>query len=429
MSGSGVVLVVLLLLFLVLFYITFRPPIPKIQQLVGFVLLLVVAVALVYLFWIRILGGNPNPRRLDLARWLAGDTIIDLTQFVPGLDDMSYIHRLDTDGEEEPRKEEWVAFYRYDVVGGGKKGPFGGAIYDYDRCRPPTVHAYELVPVNYDYLGEDGVTTEVANIIPYQDPLSTDRMGMELDRPEVIVTGFSRGVATDLNIFRKVGGEADCVPRRTAQLAPAPEQIVVSPFGYQNIGSFRGSYSVAREGAKVIVLDRAGFERSQFVVRRVYTPKQGTYFRRDNPEVLVEPDEEGLAFGPGRPDQTRQVYYPEKTVLAFFLELGPNPTNAMSYVCGGGKSTAEYHPEEFGLKLPLAELEKVVVCEIRYDPEVVQEQNHADRTVWAKVVEVKKGGIGRCEEARPVECTVTAAPNPAALPYGCEWCLRGCQAR
>ncbi len=427
MPGSGLILILLLVLFFILLFITFRPPVPKIQQLVAFVLLLGVTAALAYLFWIRVLHGNPNPGRLSLANWLTRNRLIDLTRIVPGVNDMGLIYRLDTDLEEEQVKEEWLVFYRYDVVGGGIAGPFGGAVYDVDRCRPPTIHAYELVPVSYDYLGEEGAAVEVANIIEYRDPLSTDQNGVELDRPEVIITGFARGVATDLNIFRKVGGEEECTPRRRVQITPVPGQMVTTPFGYQNIGSFRGSYAVRREGAKVIVLDRAGFERSQFVIRRVYTPRQGSYFRRDNPELLVQPDEVGLAFGPGRPDETRRVYYPEKTVLAFFLELGSDPAAALSYVCGGGKETADYHPEEFGLRLPLAELEKVVVCELRYDPDVVQEQNHESRTVWARVAEVKKGGRGDCEQARPVECTVTAAPRPGAQPYGCEWCLLECR--
>jgi hypothetical protein len=121
------------------------------------------------------------------------------------------------------------------------------------------------------------------------------------------------------------------------------------------------------------------------------------------------------------------VYYPEKTVLAFFLDLGPDPDAAMSYVCAG-KGRTTYRPEDFGLTLPLNKLAKVVVCELAYNPDVLGEQNHNDQFVNAKVVEVAKtGGSNDCALAHEVRCQVIAEQNPAALPYGCEWCIFECK--
>lgn len=446
-STTAIVLAGLFILWLALLFLTFRAPdAPKPMRLLFFQALLLVTIILGYFFMIKIVKWNPNPLKIRVANILTGDRMIYLGDIVPGVYDLKYIERVDTDLEEETIADEWVVFYQYDVFtsqSGDPVGPYGGAIYDYDRCRPPTIFAFELVPVNYDYLGETSVEIDVDNIIKYKDPLSQDRMANDLDRPEVIITGKTRGVQTDLNIFRKVGTDIDCVPRRNVQIPPQltltpvvqPEpqdvfQVAMSPYGYQNIGSFRGSHSVSLNGSRVVVNDRAGFERSQLVVRKIYTPKSGTYFQKDRPNLLVPPDEVSIQFGPGRPDNTLQVYYPEKTVLAFFTQLGTDTDAALGNTCAAsGKGKPQYHPEDFGLALPVSRLQQTVVCEIIYEPDVLAEQNHEDRTVWVKVVEVEKGGSNDCSLARPLACTVRAQPNPSALPYGCEWCLLNCVAQ
>jgi len=308
-------------------------------------------------------------------------------------------------------------------------GPFGAAIYDTGLCRPPSIFSFELVPVSYDYLGQDGVAVAVANIVEYEDPLS-DPLLLGVDRPEVIITGYTGGTATDLNIFRKVGHHVLCDPTRRAHPDAFAETITL-PFKYQVIGTFRGTHEVERNGGTVIVKDRAGFERSQIVVRRVYTPdpSTGSYLVPLEPGsdryVLRSPDTVGLAFGPGRPEATREVYYPEKTVLAFFTDLGGNTDRAMSYTCQG-KGRSDYEPVNFGLELPLSRLDRVNVCEMRYVPDDEAERNHETRRVRVNVVEIPEGESRGCSQARTLDCFVDAAPNPNALPYGCEWCLYGC---
>ncbi|HFD38759.1 MAG TPA: hypothetical protein ENJ31_02750 [Anaerolineae bacterium] len=439
---TALILIILAAVWVFLLLYTFKAPAPKLSQLFSFVGLLVVSGLLFYVFLIKIVHYNPNPGRAKIAGLLTEDKLINLATVVPGMPDpLDNVLRLDTDGDaEEEIKEEWVVTYKYDIheqEDGKRVGPFGATIYDFDRCRPPEIHSFELVPVNYDYLAEDKIEVTAKNIIEYKDPRSLDRQAMAIDRPEVIVKGTSRGIVTDLNIFRKVGWDENCVPRRTVRLSPQPMQVVTAPFTYENIGSFRGSHSVALEDNNVVtVKDRAGFERSQIVAYRKYTPKgNGSYFQPYQPLpepsaswLLYPPVEVGLAFGPGQPDKTRQVYYPEKAVLAFFLQLGPDPDKALSYTCQG-KGSAEYHPEDYGLTAPLADLQKVIVCELAYDPDVVGEQNHAPQRVRAKVVEVTKSNpdANGCEMARSVECTVAAAPNPNALPYGCEWCILECR--
>jgi len=101
---------------------------------------------------------------------------------------------MDTDGDEQ---QEWLAFYQYDVktAGQGKKvtrmGPYGAAIYDPNRCRPPAIPSYELAPVSYDYLGQDAANATVEKMITYNDPLSGG-----LDRPEVLITGSTGYIVT-----------------------------------------------------------------------------------------------------------------------------------------------------------------------------------------------------------------------------------------
>jgi hypothetical protein len=433
-------ILVLVAVWFFLLFLTFRPPgTPRLTRLFFFLLLVGVSALLGFMFLVNVLDYDPVPDQWDLANWLTEGKMIDLRDIAPGVYHPNYINRLDTDtadGNGDP--DEWLVFYQYDVVGANTekpRGPFGAAIYEPDHCRPPAILSYELVPMHYDYLGQDSVNVTVENIIPYADPLSLDQMAMEIDRPEVIITGKTGRVTTDLNIFRKVGTYPDCLEvqdwrRENPGLAcPYPRRVV-----FQNIGSFRGSYQVKLNGAKVTVSDRAGFERSQIVVKRVYTPKQyGNYFLYDDrgvvvePIQLAEPDQVGLDFGPGQPDEIQQVYYPEKTVLAFFLDLGNNPDDSMSLVCGGGKGKSQYYPEDFGLTVPLKDLKRVAVCELGYVPNAQAEQLHEDRIVRARVEEVTGTEDNTCKEnLRSLECTVSAAPNPKALPYGCEWCLLEC---
>jgi hypothetical protein len=235
-------------------------------------------------------------------------------------------------------------------------------------------------------------------------------------------------VVTDLNIFRKVGSDWGCVPRREVWITPTPGQVVTTAYTYQNIGSFRGTDQVRRDGSRVTVLDRAGWERSQIVAQRVYKPENGSYFRQDDPTKLLEPVAVGLAFGTGQPDNTRQVYYPEKTVLAFFVNLGPDTERAMTNVCGDAKGRPKYYPEDFGLTVPARQLEQVVVCELAYVPNVQAEQNHETQTVTVQGGRGHQRRISHLSRSHRAPLHRRGSPNPDALPYGCEWCLQECVA-
>jgi hypothetical protein len=420
----------LVLVWLFLIYLTFRPPdTPRVSRLIFFLLLLATSGALGYFFLVRVYRLNPNPIRVDLARNLSYDRMIYLGDIVPGVFDLDYIHRVDTDAREEGQKTEWLAFYQYDVKENPDRaavGPFGAAIYDYDDCRPPALLSFELIPANYDYLGQDNANVTVANIVPYADPLS----GYE-DRPEVIISGFSRGVLTDLNIFRKVGIELSCLQRQQWQAAH-PGEAFPNPIRYANIGSFRGNYQVSLSGSTVTVANSAGFERSQFVIKRQYRPQDGSYFQPGK-SALLDPVEYGLGFGPGQPDVITRVYYPEKAVLAFYSDLGQDQKQlqqAESYLSAAAQANYDIDRDPFGLTTASDSvarardrLARVLIWEIRYEPDVEAEQLHEDRQVTATVVGVNSEG--QIDYSHPCQVTwvVIGYPSASALPYGCEWRL------
>jgi hypothetical protein len=443
-----VLILLLAVAFMVLFVLIFRPPAPRIDKLLYFLLLLGVGAILIYYFAVRVLEYDPDPDRLRIARSITDNKIVDFTQFVRGLpEDLDLIKRIDVDEVDEEEKDEWLIFYRYDEVlkGQGKVvGPFGAAIYDVDTCRAPAILSYELAPENYDYLSldlpritDDPKTSDVvvSNIIEYKEPYGSEclRQGEGPDRQELIVFGRTNGVRTDLNMFRKTGQDLTCIERQQWEDFYGSKDYPC-PLTYENIGSWRGNYGVALNGKTVITYDRAPFERSVLVVKRAYEPdpNTGSYFKATEEaaaaKVLRDPVEVGIEFGPGIPEDTQQVYYPEKTVLAFFLQLGSDVDEAMENVCEVKGSRPRYDPAGFGLTLSERQLKKVTVCEIRYNPDIVSERNHRPQTVDVRVVEVPKNGSGNCNDARLLSCTVIAEEDPRAQPYGCQWCLSGCVA-
>ena len=422
-TTSALLVAFLAVAWVVLLILTIRPPdTPKFTRLILFQLLLLTTFLLGYLFLIEVMHFNPNPLRVEMARVLTEDKTIYLGDIVPGLYDLDYIQRLDTDWAEEEIKEEWVAFYQYDVATspqGSTKGPYGGAIYDYDDCRPPAIPSYELVPVSYDYLGQDAVWPSVENIIPYADPISGSQ-----DRPELIMNGSTRGVVTDLNVFRKTGVALDCLQLQQWRAAH-PGEAFPNLLHYDNIGSFRANYRVDRNQATITVVDRSPFERSQIAIRRQYRPENGSYFRPGT-QVLLDPVEASLIFGPGEPVDVPGVYYPEKAVLAFYLNLTKDKdqlAKAEGYLSPDAQAIFDIKTDQFGLAMSRDELARVLVRQIRYEPNATAEQLHQPREVTVEVIGVDKDG--NIDYAHPCQVTwgIVGVSNPTALPYGCEWRL------
>jgi hypothetical protein len=426
----AVTIVILGVAWLFLLFATFRPPdSPRFTRLLLFQLLLLVSAALGYMFLIYVLRYNPNPARVAIARFMTKDRMVYLGDIVPGVFDLDYLQRVDTDFEAEDIPEEWFAFYQYDVSTppqGSPEGPFGAAIYDYDLCRPPAILSFELAPVSYDYLGQTWASVNVANIMPYNDPISAYE-----DRPEVIVNGSTLGVVTDLNIFRKTGVALSCLQRQEWQRVH-PGESFPNPIRYENVGSFRGNYLVRRNADTVTVVDRSPFERSQITIEREYRPLNGSYFR-EGTDRLLDPVEFTLAFGPGEPDNIPQVYYPEKTVLAFYRNLGKDRASlekAATWLSPDAQTLYDIERDPFGLSTAedsvaraRNKLARVLIWEIRYDPDIEAERLHETRDVTVTVVGVN--AEGQIDYAHPCQVTwsVVGVPKAGAMPFGCEWRL------
>jgi len=426
-------IILLGILWFVFLILTFRSPgSPQISRLLFFLVWFTLSITLGFVVATRVLDWDPVPTKWAIAHQLTDDKIIDLTEIAPGVSHPEYIVRVDTDETYKDKDpDEWFTFYRYDVVGADKEeptGPLGAAIYDPDRCRPPAILSYELVPVSYDYLGQDDAEVVVDNIVVYDDPQSGG-----LDRPEVVVYGETRGVTTDLNIFRKVGTYPDCFEIQSLRQAnPNLSMPYAERLNYDNLGSFRGTYRVKLDGNTVTVWDRGGFERSQLTVKRVYKPQNGSYFGPGT-KVLLDPVASSVDFGPGQPDDIPTAYYPEKAVLAFYSRLGKDKEDlqvAESFLSPYALQIYDIRDDPFGLSTESSSIAQArddlvgaSVLEIRYQPDIMAEQLHKDRDITVTVVGVNKKGQIDYDHPCLVTWTVVGIDNPQALPYGCEWRL------
>lgn len=427
----GLILIALAVAWVALFYVTFKNPPPRVSALLAFVGMVIVTVIIAYFFYTRVMDRDFDPIRIWLARKLTDDKMILLNDIIPGMpDDLDQILRLDTDWVEETIPAEWFALYRYDIVredSSRPQGPWGATIYDYDECRPPQILSWELVPNDHDYLGVDGLTATVENIIAYEDPVSSNR-----DLPEVLMVGWTRGVPTDLNIFRRTGVALNCDTVEQWRDTHPADPCFPNPLRYENIGSFRGNYLIWRDGSTVGVAERSPFERSEIVIVRVYRPDNGSYFLPGT-KSLLPPVEYYLTLGPGIPDNVPQVYYPEKAVLSFYGLLGLDDDNlerAKGFLSTDAQAIFDIETDPFGLYLapgaPIqsrAELARVLVLEISYDPDVEAEQLRRPREVTVKIVGVKLDGTIDWANLCTVTWTVVGVPKAGALPFGCEWRL------
>ncbi len=431
------IILVVFIVWLALLFLTFRPPgTPAVSRLLFFLCLLAATGILAFQFATKVLKWNPNPLRVDLAHWLMDDKFIDLAQVAPGVYDLKYINLIDTDpiGDKEsddesrndPTGQEWLVFYQYDVVDSAAKsveGPYGAAVYGLVNCRPPSILSYELASIASRPLGEDSASVAVQNIIAYRDPVSV-ASGEPLDRPEVIINGLARNAVTDLNIFRKVGVQLDCLQQRQWRAAH-PGEAFPNSIRYENVGSFHASYLIRRDKDTITTLDRNDMERSQIATQRTYKPQNGSYFKAGT-QTLLDPVETGLVFSTGQPRDVTEVYYPEKAVLAFYQALGSDDsklTQAKQYLSEQAQLAYNINTDSFGLAMGRSQLAKVLVWEIGYVPDIQAEQLRQPRPVQVSVVGVDTQGVTDSQRLCRVTWRVVGVPNDRALPYGCEWRL------
>lgn len=318
---------------------------------------------------------------------------VDFADIMPEGTEVHHIQRLDVDGDGS---EEWVVFYRYDIPsseqGNPSRGPIGGAIYKATSTSPPHLLAYQLVPQDFDYLGEEATWAAV------EDFIKGDQSGQEL----VVRSGRSRegDEVFSLGIFRWQPEYDD------PSTDPGCSEAVEARGRYACLGFFRGSGGVRQDGERVVVLDRSGFERSQLAIRRVYAPVDGSYLI-PGAEGLRDPVEQSIDFTFGMPESPAQSPYPEKAVLAFYLALGRDNDTARSYLSDDSEYKANMNGYEFGTGVPLGSLRGVLVKEIGYTPDEVAEQQHLDRQVLVAVTPITDAGAMRDEAGSAIRRQVS----------------------
>jgi hypothetical protein len=138
---------------------------------------------------------------------------------------------------------------------------------------------------------------------------------------------------------------------------------------------------------------------------------------------LYPPTETGVDFVYGLPVTATQLYYPEKAVLAFYLNLEQDNRAAKAYLTEDAQDRYPINTHDFGLALPRDQLARVLVKELSYAPNVAEEQLHRPRDVSIVVVGVRTDGY--VDEANPRRVTwrVAGVRREGALPYNCEWRL------
>jgi hypothetical protein len=309
MSVLGLVALILAAVF-ALVVLVFFPNVGKtVQGMLGGTFILLLGLALVALLLIAITGFDVTPLLRKVALFQTGHRVVDFFALMPEDQYRVYdvLHR-DTDGDGH---EEWVVFYQFDLADG--RSPYAGAVYDFDRGRPPVLFPYRLVPPDRDYLSEATVKLDFENI--------TD-VGGEEGVPELFVYGqvgekSEKGddikLTTDLSIFRHV-------PNSFEWEFPRDE-----PRRYQVVGSFRGDGGITYDSKskRVTVLNRAGYDRSQLAVESIYELDEGrgSYMSVANPQQLSAPASSRVVFAFGMPDDILDTPYPEKIVLGFYEML------------------------------------------------------------------------------------------------------------
>lgn len=335
--------------------------------------------------------GNVNtwPYQVALATWLTHDRFINPMNLVTGTLRYQNVELLDTDADGELER---VLFYRYDVVSG--RSPYGATVLDLNHCRPRGLDSFELIPLDRDYLSESRYELEIRDI--------PDVGGAH----DVLVWGKTPdNIRTELAVFYWYDYSEPCTP-------PA-----AGLKGYLNLGAFRGSGGIQIEGSKVRVKDRA-FERSQLAVTRVYEPRNGTY-RQSQAGPLLDPVAKAVEFTFGPPTPVPETYYPEKSVLAFYLYIGINTEEAKKlldpavmheYIDGNwGKNVAEP-----GQLTSMAE-----VKEIAYYPDVEKERLHGEIAVDVELANRRPDGT--ITGPHRYRVWVRGFARQGAFPYDCEW--------
>ena len=320
-------------------------------------------VGLVVLFFILMFRIDPMPYIRQGAYYLSFQQNVAFQEaipsnLIPNLN-VTKVDKVDTDSDGF---KEWVVFYTFDRR--GSVGPVMAMVYDNDRGNPPVIFPYSLLPPGRNYLTEGSASLEMLQLATYQDNPENDPL-------EVIV----RGGYTELGIFRF---------RQNSQEWDFPRD---APPRYQSVGFFRGNGGVQLNDDKsVTVKDRNGYERSQLIVRSIYSlsPVTNTYWDKfyeptELDRQLAAPTFSTVDFLNGPPDNIYDSTYPEVIVLGFYAAncTGNNNTLCSSVSAGwdprnflAEDALTEYDNNNSGyFGLPgFKSIQRLAVTDLRYYP-------------------------------------------------------------
>ncbi|GAB4533609.1 MAG: hypothetical protein Kow0063_15780 [Anaerolineae bacterium] len=304
--SAGVIALVLAGVLGLIVIVAFPNVLATIRQILGGSVMLVLGLALIAMLVIAIFEIDVDPFLRRSAVLLTGHRLVDFFTLLPPQYEVREVEYEDTDGDG---KDEWVVFYQYDLDDGRR--PYWGVVYDFDRGDPLAIFPYRLLPPDRDYLSEGEIRLVLEDIVG---------AGEAKPVPELMVYGrvpaskeAGGPIDTDLTIFRHI-------PNSFEWEFPRDE-----PRRYQVIGAFRGDGGVRfnKEDKSVIVINRAGYDRSQLAIRNVYVLDQTreTYMSLEDPNQLAAPASSQVVFAFGMPDDILSTPYPEKLVLGFYEML------------------------------------------------------------------------------------------------------------
>jgi len=318
------------------------------------IVILGLGAALAALMFIAITGFDPQPLIRKTAVMLTRHQVVDFYTLFPPQYQVHQVLYENTDDDEE---EEWVVFYRFDLVDG--RSPYAGAIYDYDRGSPPVLFPYHLVPPDRNYLSESVINLVTTDFV---------KAGEVESQPELLVYGQEADIFTDLTIFRNI-------PNSLPWEFPRDE-----PRRYQVIGVFRGDGGILfdEETKRVTVSNRqGGYDRSQLAVKTVYAldETRGTYMSPTDPQQLSAPVSSQVIFAFGMPPDILDTPFAEKLVVGFYSMLAEKDPSVQPRDFLTGQALIEYDRDNlnyFGFGDATGDVTAVTITLLSYAPEVEQ---------------------------------------------------------
>lgn len=224
----------------------------------------------------------------------SASTQIEFAEILPPEWEYIASHRLET-CQSENDIEEWLVLFRFDTPNSAIRG----IVYQIDKTHPPAIHPYMLDPPDRNYLCECQCTPTLENVLP--------NPGKDDEAPELIVRDRCGSVSpptTRLTIFCWNEGIEE----------------------YEPLGQFWGN-RIEVDYNEVAVTRLIPHHRAQLAMRYIYRPvgsNPATYYIQTGEDYLPVSEQETEFVFYERPEGVLTSPYPEKVVLAFYMDYTQN---------------------------------------------------------------------------------------------------------